>query len=69
MAKYKITKYPSDPQLENTEFEVVIIKNMILFNLVKKIATDVGNIKTHLKKHDRRLDKFVKANKLKEQTN
>lgn len=46
MSKYKITRCPANEQLVDTEFEAVIIKNMALLNLVKKIASDVEGIKT-----------------------
>ncbi|MDR1991208.1 MAG: hypothetical protein LBP70_00535 [Mycoplasmataceae bacterium] len=68
MAKYKITKCLSDPRLEDTEFEAVIIKNMTLLNLVKKIAEDVEGIKTRLDKLETRLDNVenvLKRNNLK----
>jgi hypothetical protein len=45
MSKYKITKCPTSKKLVGTEFEAVIIKNMTLLNLVKKIASDVNGIK------------------------
>jgi chaperonin cofactor prefoldin len=58
MAKYKITKCPMNKQLVGTKFEAVIIKSMTLLNLVKKIASDVDDIKTRVTKLENRMDNF-----------
>jgi hypothetical protein len=72
MSKYKIIKCPTSEKLVGTEFEAVIIKNMTLLNLVKKIASDVNGIKTdvadlkvRMTKVETRLDIIVKLNNLK----
>ncbi|MDR0545386.1 MAG: hypothetical protein LBG49_00465 [Mycoplasmataceae bacterium] len=64
MARYKIVKCPNNEQLVGTEFESVIIKSMTVLNLVKKIASDVADIKTRLERVESRLDNLVKKNNL-----